>query len=763
MIRIINRLFVGQVKDLNSFKKHIAKVLYTLSIGSILFAAIIFCIIYTLFVTKERSTVVELINNANSILQSNLSEQISIIANNQDFISYLRSGVISRQQNYPEIAGLFSNLDSNLIPAVSIVDQYGNSVFASGNPTNFSTTVNLCYMGDRINTVYGMCNYQMTLYFNQKAYLVRLNKINPSIGPCTNKECKIYNLFSNGKMGSFPVITTNSPEVAVNFDEAHSYELLILIVVFICLILILTLVSLKIVRRIVDNHLANPISEIQESIKIGKRPKANEREYLTELSYLLKILNNYQDEQLNIELGKRVAQVAHDIRSPLTAIETLTGRIDYIPEAERIMFRNAAIRINDIALSLLREYKGQPTQEGNDNLIILYLAVIEIASEKRMEHSNKNTDLEIMIDDIQAYFSIAKGNISEFKRLLSNLINNSVNAMPNGGKVEIILSTEFGFSVIKIVDSGCGISDKKLAILFSDELKPNESGVGLGLSHARKYLKTINGSINISSKIGKGTEVTIKLPYCRKPDWLCNEIKIEEGTVIAVVDDDPSIHDVWRQKIRHEVEEKLDISLHQEHFNSPKEFLEWITQNSDKNILLLADYEYLNEPKPMNGLEMFKILGNYGIQKILVTSYYEKPKIINELNNGITLLPKQLVNSIELEFNPKAKDPIQYDLVFIDDTDYNIKTWEKFADLKKVRVKTYRSTEEFWLERENFSFTTPIYVDQDFGVDKESGVDFTKRLYDAGYKNLYLATSYIIESDEYYWLKGITSKKPPFI
>lgn len=485
---------------------------------------------------------------------------------------------------------------------------------------------------------------------------------------------------------------------------------------------------------------------------------------IEEFIFLQKFITDVYDlkeerDRAKKRLGEITAQVAHDIRSPLTAIEVLVKRFNnYLPETERVMLRNAARRIDDIAYQLVQKYKGQVIQEGNDNLIFLYLAALEITSEKRIEHSNKNINIEVLVKDPKTFFAVTRGNITECKRLLSNLINNSINALKNGGNIEISLSASSGYCTIKIIDNGCGIAKDILEKLQSENIE-NNNAIGLGLTHARKYLKTINGTLQIESELGKGTEVILQMPLCNKPEWLSNEIMFREDCILVIVDDDPSIHDAWRQKIRQEIEEKHHKKINIIHLNSPEECLAWIESYPENNVVLFADYEYLNSN--MNGLQLLKSISKPIMHKKLVTSHYENEEITNDLSDGIKLLPKQLVHAIEFNLLP-VTDGYDYNLVFIDDQEFNTEMWENLARMKGIKIKTYHSTDDFQRDKANIPFITPIYVDQDLGEGKETGVEFTRKLREEGFQNLYLATSYIVDTD-YEWLKGVTSKKPPFI
>jgi signal transduction histidine kinase len=71
------------------------------------------------------------------------------------------------------------------------------------------------------------------------------------------------------------------------------------------------------------------------------------------------------------------AQVAHDIRSPLAALNTCLQLLPYVPEKQRVLMRNAADRINDIANNLLQQYKVSITEKNNSKKICLLATLVE--------------------------------------------------------------------------------------------------------------------------------------------------------------------------------------------------------------------------------------------------------------------------------------------------------------------------------------------------------------------------------------------------
>ncbi len=526
---------------------------------------------------------------------------------------------------------------------------------------------------------------------------------------------------------------------------------------------IIAVFTSKIMGRNFDIPFKQLNANIQHLLVDDPRNEINSDFAMSEFIFINNVISEAfsaikEKEKNRKSLADFTAQVAHDIRSPLTAIDILTAKLhSLIPESERLMLRNASRRIDDIALSLVRRYKGQVTIQTGNSVIFLFLAVSEIAAEKRLEHSGKGISIEVQVEGDYTHFSVTYGNAIEFKRMVSNLINNSISALDSKGYIRLLLSNSNGSFCMKIIDNGYGISEENLNAILSYKTEGVLPVCGLGLPHAMNYLKNIGGSLEINSTLGVGTELKILIPQIEPPEWLCSEIMFREDCILIIVDDDQSIHDAWSQKIQQIVTVEPKLKLEVIHLYSPEECTCWFEENDNSNVVLFSDYEFLNSNE--NGLGLLKSISRPIVHKKLVTSHYENQEIIQALNDGIKLLPKQLVSMIT--FNILPKNTADIDLVFIDDQDLNIKTWERLAKIKKIKLATYSSTNAFWKDKESFSLSTPIYVDQDFGEGNETGIEFTKRLSSIGYINLYLATGYILE-EHYDWLKGITSKRPPF-
>lgn len=497
-----------------------------------------------------------------------------------------------------------------------------------------------------------------------------------------------------------------------------------------------------------DNNDDNAISHIEiDEYKIIAKKFIDEHFEITRL----------QKEKTFYLTRKNIAeQVAHDIRSPLAAINTALFDVSSIPESKRIMIKNAAKRINDIANNLLLQSKNNFSVENSvhvdDDIQSELISVLldNIIAEKKYEFPNIQLNIELVVSD-GSYDCFAKINLGSFKRVLSNLINNSIEAIPSDGMVNLAIKSDGSNVYISISDNGCGIPPDILPKVTEQGFSFNKkNGAGFGLSYAKQYIEQLNGRINIQSKINIGTEILISLPRTDSPPWFCNVLNIKPYSLIFVLDDDPSIHDAWEQKLSDIPNVKLfhfystlDLTLH-----NIREL------NAD---LHLIDYELLADAK--SGLDVIEDLKLNNA--ILVTSCFEDAVIRKRCENlGVKIIPKSFVPYISIDLHSQ---PMSRSLVFIDDDKMMRDTWSFCAEAVGVNISTYSSPSEFNKDMNIFNKDTDIYIDSELGGNVK-GEMYAKDLYENGFTNIYLSTGHAPNHfDKMPWIKSVVGKEPPFL
>jgi two-component system, sporulation sensor kinase A len=108
---------------------------------------------------------------------------------------------------------------------------------------------------------------------------------------------------------------------------------------------------------------------------------------------------------------------------------------------------------------------------------------------------------------------------NQLKQVFINILKNAVEAMPNGGIIEVKVKEKENDKVsIFIADQGMGIPEYRIPKLGEPFYTTKEKGTGLGLMTSYKIIENHNGEINISSKINEGTTVEVILPTIPQVD-----------------------------------------------------------------------------------------------------------------------------------------------------------------------------------------------------------------------------------------------------
>ncbi len=251
---------------------------------------------------------------------------------------------------------------------------------------------------------------------------------------------------------------------------------------------------------------------------------------------LIRDYNLLLDLRIKESYSNLAAQVAHDIRSPLAALRTAATGFE-IPAEQRALMNGAVTRMNTIADDLLRKYRTPSAitvESGKITACALTPLIEEVLAEKRLQYSyrtdvifelhNSSDELKVLTDP------------KEFQRLLSNLINNSVEALTGPGAVTVGLSGADGMVSITVKDNGKGIPPEILAKLGRrGETHGKTRGNGLGLYHARISIENWGGVFKIESKPDHGTIVILTLPT----------FKPAKKRTVILVDDDKLVRMNW--------------------------------------------------------------------------------------------------------------------------------------------------------------------------------------------------------------------------
>ncbi len=443
--------------------------------------------------------------------------------------------------------------------------------------------------------------------------------------------------------------------------------------------------------------------------------------------------------------GEVAAKVAHDIRSPVASLKILFEESSGMPTENKTAMSEAITRIQDIADELLNQY-GMAEKTKNPAITLISSHIQSIILEKKISLKDRKITLDYSetSDGSQCFIRL---NISDFKRALSNVLNNSIEAISGqNGKIEVSLDCDEAFLKLTITDDGIGIPSASLEKIRCNEAFTNgkKCGHGLGLTQAKETLKKFGGIFSIESTIHSGTSVMLKFPRIKSPFWLPNKIQFSNNTLILILDDDPSVHEAW--KIRLRKFENMAIK----NFMDPIKAMEFIeTLGNKSNALFLADYHLSHE---INGVEIIK---KSGIKhSILVTTNYSDESIIKDaLFFDFKILPKSLLHSIQIcmedpeDETSKIQEGQSPDLIIVDDNKSFIETLIRYK-LGSKRVIFYEDPVKFLEELHLYERNIPVCVDYNLEVTDLDGIKLLEKLSKESFTNLWLSSGTTFKNNE---------------
>ena len=141
------------------------------------------------------------------------------------------------------------------------------------------------------------------------------------------------------------------------------------------------------------------------------------------------------------------------------------------------------------------------------------------------------------------------GKESEIREVLTNLVFNSVDAMPNGGEIHFCTRLGDNHVAIQISDTGSGMTEEVRQQCFDPFFTTKGTqGTGMGLAMTFGIVKRLNGTIDIQSELGKGTTFTIRLPVyieeARKETEAAPVLETKTQLLVLVIDDEPMVREL---------------------------------------------------------------------------------------------------------------------------------------------------------------------------------------------------------------------------
>jgi signal transduction histidine kinase len=224
-----------------------------------------------------------------------------------------------------------------------------------------------------------------------------------------------------------------------------------------------------------------------------------------------------EEEHLMLEklatIGKLATMVAHDMRNPLTSIRNASFYLKNTCPHRGEPGCKTAVEMLEII--------EQETLFANSIISDLLDFAVKKPLQRKKQSINKLIDTSLIVSDIPenikvrrklAEKAIAAVDEKQLKRVFLNTVKNAVQAMPKGGNLTIKTNERKDQIEIAFTDTGIGIREENMGKLFQPLFTTKAKGIGMGLAICKRIVEQHRGTINVKSKIAKGTTFTINLP-----------------------------------------------------------------------------------------------------------------------------------------------------------------------------------------------------------------------------------------------------------
>ncbi len=265
-----------------------------------------------------------------------------------------------------------------------------------------------------------------------------------------------------------------------------------------------------------------------------------------------------QNEKLRA-MGEMAAGITHDVNNILTPILGSVQLLkDTIKEKEILKLLSIieicaydGVNITNKVKKLTKKYSDDDFEVFNIDSVIS--DAIDLTKSKWLtESAFKGIKINI-IKSLKSNETI-EGNITEIREVFINIITNAIDAMPQGGKIEVITKNKSNRVIIEIRDNGMGMNKEIQKRIFEPFFTTKgNNGSGLGLSISYNIILSHKGSMKIESEENVGTSFIVKLPICenvaKSKAETSKDIIDFEGNIL-VIDDQEQIRNVVSSMIK---------------------------------------------------------------------------------------------------------------------------------------------------------------------------------------------------------------------
>jgi PAS domain S-box-containing protein len=260
---------------------------------------------------------------------------------------------------------------------------------------------------------------------------------------------------------------------------------------------------------------AEGITVYGKNITERKQLQIKLEEYAKDLEKLVEErTRQLKDAERLATVGQVAGMVGHDIRNPLQAINNELYIVRESVSASEKLSESDVLKCVDFIQEQV-DYIDKIVSDLQDYAKILKPQLVEVDICRLIPEALKTVHIP---EKIQALLACEEGipplrlDLAFIRRVLTNLVINCVQAMPDGGKMTIHVFKEGDNAIITVEDTGIGIPDEVKPKLFTPLFTTKAKGQGFGLPVVKRMIEALGGTINFESQVGKGTKFIVSLP-----------------------------------------------------------------------------------------------------------------------------------------------------------------------------------------------------------------------------------------------------------
>ncbi|TCN63880.1 sensor histidine kinase [Acetobacteroides hydrogenigenes] len=268
--------------------------------------------------------------------------------------------------------------------------------------------------------------------------------------------------------------------------------------------------------------------ELLDELKSRFEENAYSLKHLSELNLELMSLNRKLEESEKMK-SNFLSNIRNEIVNPFASILGLATHIQACGPDRMDKVRQMAAMIHSEAFSLDFQlqniFAAAELEAGESHLSCMNVdvsALLESVIESyRFELQKRSITVDLTCSCKGMEFKTDAGKL---KLIILNLLDNGIKFSQMGGRVEIVSSCSQGILEVAIRDYGIGIEEKNLAFIFdrfkriNTDVNTLNGGYGLGLTVAKAMLEALEGTIEVHSKVGEGSQFIVRIPEAKAAD-----------------------------------------------------------------------------------------------------------------------------------------------------------------------------------------------------------------------------------------------------